>query len=206
MTPRTTGASRAPRKTADGGSEARERLLRTASELFYAEGIHVVGVDRIIAEAGVTRATFYRHFPSKQDLVEAYIGVEDTNIRAMLDRARAATDDPAALIGLLIDGIAEDAARHHVRGCPFINAAAEYPDPGSRVRRAVDDHRSWFRGALEEVLDAAGVEGSARRAGRLVLLRDAALVGGYLDGWENVREVFLSGAHEAVGLDQGLRD
>ncbi|WP_245605857.1 TetR/AcrR family transcriptional regulator [Promicromonospora kroppenstedtii] len=200
MAPRTT-ASRAPRKTADGASEARERLLRTASELFYAEGIHVVGVDRIVAAAGVTRATFYRHFPGKEDLVEAYLGVEDANLRAALDGARAATDDPVELVGLLIEGIAEDVARHHTRGCPFINAAAEYPDADSGVRRAVDKHRAWFRGALEQVLTDAGVDDAVTRAGQLVLLRDAALVGGYLDGWDNVRVAFVSAARQAAGLE-----
>ncbi|MEV0893860.1 TetR/AcrR family transcriptional regulator [Promicromonospora sp. MEB111] len=200
MAPRST-ASRAPRKTAEGGSEARERLLRTASELFYAEGIHVVGVDRIVAAAGVTRATFYRHFPSKEDLVEAYLGVEDANLRAALDGAASATDDPVELVGLLIEGIAEDVARHHTRGCPFINAAAEYPDADSGVRRAVDTHRAWFRGALEQVLTAAGVDDAVTRAGQLVLLRDAALVGGYLDGWDNVRVAFVSAARQAAGLD-----
>ncbi|MFI2362949.1 TetR/AcrR family transcriptional regulator [Promicromonospora sp. NPDC019610] len=194
-------ASRAPRKTAEGGSEARERLLRTASELFYAEGIHVVGVDRIVAAAGVTRATFYRHFPSKEDLVEAYLGVEDANLRAALDGAQGATDDPVELVGLIIQGIAEDVARHHTRGCPFINAAAEYPDAGSGVRRAVDTHRAWFRGALERALTAAGVDDAVTRAGQLVLLRDAALVGGYLDGWDNVRVAFVSAARQAAGLD-----
>lgn len=200
MAPRST-ASRAPRKTAEGGSEARERLLRTASELFYAEGIHVVGVDRIVAAAGVTRATFYRHFPSKEDLVEAYLGVEDTNLRAALDGAQGATDDPVELVGLIIQGIAEDVARHHTRGCPFINAAAEYPDADSGVRRAVDTHRAWFRGALEDALTAAGADDAVTRAGQLVLLRDAALVGGYLDGWDNVRVAFVSAARQAAGLD-----
>ncbi|MFD7311897.1 TetR/AcrR family transcriptional regulator [Promicromonospora sp. NPDC059942] len=200
MAPRST-ASRAPRKTAEGGSEARERLLRTASELFYAEGIHVVGVDRIVAAAGVTRATFYRHFPGKEDLVEAYLGVEDTNLRAALDGAQGATDDPVELVGLIIQGIAEDVARHHTRGCPFINAAAEYPDADSGVRRAVDTHRAWFRGALEDALTAAGVDDAVTRAGQLVLLRDAALVGGYLDGWDNVRVAFVSAARQAAGLD-----
>jgi AcrR family transcriptional regulator len=199
MAPRTT-ASRAPRKTAEGGSEARERLLRTASELFYAEGIHVVGVDRIVAAAGVTRATFYRHFPSKEHLVEAYLGVEDANLRAALDGAQGATDDPVELVGLLIEGIAEDVARHHTRGCPFINAAAEYPDADSGVRRAVDTHRAWFRGVLEQVLTDAGVDDAVTRAGQLVLLRDAALVGGYLDGWDNVRVAFVSAARQAAGL------
>ncbi len=84
--------SMASRTTPSGASAARERLLRTASDLFYREGIHAVGVDRIVAEAGVTRATFYRHFPSKEDLVEAYLGVEDANIRGAFDDARG---DPA---------------------------------------------------------------------------------------------------------------
>lgn len=199
MAPRST-ASRAPRKTAEGGSEARERLLRTASELFYAEGIHVVGVDRIVAAAGVTRATFYRHFPSKEHLVEAYLGVEDANLRAALDGAQGATDDPVELVGLIIQGIAEDVARHHTRGCPFINAAAEYPDADSGVRRAIDRHRTWFRGVLEDALTAAGADDAVTRAGQLVLLRDAALVGGYLDGWDNVRVAFVSAARQAAGL------
>ncbi|MGW2094336.1 TetR/AcrR family transcriptional regulator [Promicromonospora sukumoe] len=199
MAPRST-ASRAPRKTAEGGSEARERLLRTASELFYAEGIHVVGVDRIVAAAGVTRATFYRHFPSKEHLVEAYLGVEDANLRAALDGAQGATDDPVELVGLIIQGIAEDVARHHTRGCPFINAAAEYPDADSGVRRAVDRHRTWFRGVLEDALVAAGADDAVTRAGQLVLLRDAALVGGYLDGWDNVRVAFVTAARQAAGL------
>ncbi|MFI9487541.1 TetR/AcrR family transcriptional regulator [Promicromonospora sp. NPDC052451] len=200
MAPRTT-ASRAPRKTADGGSEARERLLRTASELFYAEGIHVVGVDRILAEAGVTRATFYRHFPGKEKLVEAYLGVEDANLRGALEGARSVTDDPVELVGLIIQGIAEDVARHHTRGCPFINAAAEYPDPDSGVRRAVDQHRAWFRGVLEEALTASGVKDPVTAAGQLVLLRDAALVGGYLDGWDTVRVAFVDAARQVAGLE-----
>ena len=58
-------------------SEARARLLSTASRLFYAEGLHSVGIDRIIATAGVTRATLYRHFPSKDDLVVAYLTQAD---------------------------------------------------------------------------------------------------------------------------------
>ena len=127
----------ATRTTPDGTSAARERLLATASELFYREGIHSVGVDRIIAEAGVTRATFYRHFPSKESLVEAYLGVEDANIRSALEAAEASGADAAPLVGLVIEALADDVARHHTRGCPFINAAAEYPDAASGVRTAV---------------------------------------------------------------------
>jgi AcrR family transcriptional regulator len=191
----------ATRTTPSGTSAARERLLQTASELFYREGIHSVGVDRIIAEAGVTRATFYRHFPSKEDLVEAYLGVEDATIRGAFERARSATDDPRRLVGLVIDGLADDVARLHTRGCPFINAAAEYPDAGSAVRRAVTGHREWFRSELEELLEAAEADDPAMAAGQLVLLRDAAMVGGYLDGWQRVRPAFIEAATRTAGLE-----
>jgi len=190
----------ARRKSETGGSLARERLLATASELFYREGIHAVGVDRIIAEAGITRATFYRHFPSKEDLVEAYLGVEDATIRGAFTAAGQVTSEPRALLRLVIEGLADDVARHHTRGCPFINAAAEYPEEGSAVRERIATHRAWFRGALEELLVAAGAPRPDLAAGELVLLRDAAMVGGYLDGWTQVRPAFVAAATRAAGL------
>jgi len=192
----------AKRITPEGASIPRERLLQTASELFYREGIHAVGVDLIIAEADVTRATFYRHFPSKEDLVVAYLGVEDANIRAALKQAEAALGErPVELLGLVIEALAEDVALHHTRGCPFINAAAEYPDPASRVRLTVDEHRAWFREQLRRTLEAAATTpDAAESAGELVLLRDAAMVGGYLDGWERVRPAFIAAARRAAGI------
>src|SRR4051812_11017878 len=82
-------------------SVARERLLQTASEIFYREGIHDIGVDRILEQAEVTRSTFYRHFPGKEDLVLAYIQATDTAVRAAAHQAhqadRSDTDKGAAL-------------------------------------------------------------------------------------------------------------
>ncbi|QNO38163.1 TetR/AcrR family transcriptional regulator [Protaetiibacter sp. SSC-01] len=182
-------------------SEPRERLLRTASELFYREGIHAVGVDRIVSEAAVTRATFYRHFPGKEDLVEAYLDVEDAHIRAAFAEAEASTDNAVARLELVIEGLAADVARNHTRGCPFINASAEYPDAASPVREAVARHREWFRSTLTALLADAGTADPELAAGELVLLRDAAMVGGYLDGWDRVRPAFVAAARRAAGLD-----
>lgn len=190
----------ATRTSPTRASAARERLLATAGELFYREGIHSVGVDRIVGEAGVTRATFYRHFPSKEDLVEAYLGVEDAHIRAAFEAAEATGGEPPELLSLVIEGLADDVARHHTRGCPFINAAAEYPDAASGVRRTVAVHRDWFRSSLEHLLVSAGAPDPVAAAGELVLLRDAAMVGGYLDGWERVRPAFVTSARRAAGL------
>ena len=181
-------------------SEPRERLLRTASAIFYRDGIHSVGVDRVVAEAGVTRATFYRHFPSKEDLVTAYLQREDATIRGYFEAAAPAAGSPDELLELIIEGIADDLSRNHTRGCPFINAAAEYPDPDSAVRRTVRAHRDWFRGSLEEALEAAGRADAASAASTLVLLRDAAFVGGYLDGADAVVDTYLATSRRVAGL------
>lgn len=159
----------------------RERLLQTASDLFYAEGIHAVGVDRLIAEAGVPKATFYRHFPSKDDLVLAYLRGRDASIRARMAAAYADTGTPQQVLDLLIAGISEEACGPGFRGCPFINAAAEYPDPEHAVRRLIDEHRTWFRDTLAALAEACGHPDPPTAAVTLVMLRDGAMVGGYLD-------------------------
>lgn len=182
-------------------SEPRERLLRVASELFYRDGINSVGVERILSEAEVTRATLYRHFAGKEGLVEAYLDREDATIRGYFDAAEAHATSPQHYLELAVSGIAEDALHHHTRGCPFINASAEYPDPDSPVRQRVDRHRTWFRDALEAALTNAGKSDPAERARTLVLLRDAALVGGYLDGPDSISRVYMKAARAAADLD-----
>ncbi|MEU8079033.1 TetR/AcrR family transcriptional regulator [Catellatospora citrea] len=161
-------------------SAARERLLAAAAQVFYAEGIHAVGVDRVIERAQVTRATFYRHFPGKDDLVRAYVEHADAAIRARLDAALAHTPDPYQLLGLLVEGIGEEICAPGFRGCPFINAAAEFPDPAHPVHRAVVAHRAWFRTALVQLLTTMSYDDPQRGADTLVMLRDGAMVAGYL--------------------------
>ena len=172
----------APTTTPKRPSAARTRLIDSATRLFYEEGIHAVGVDRIIEEAAVTRATLYKQFGGKENLVLAYLRNEDEMLRAMFAEAGEAVTEPSQLVDAVIEGIAADIRLRHTRGCPFINAAAEYPDAGGAVRRLIDEHREWFRSTLQAVAEQAGLERPADVAASLVLLRDAALVGGYLDG------------------------
>ena len=182
-------------------SPARQRLLDAATELFYGEGIHAVGVDRIIERAGVTRATMYKQFQGKEGLVLAYLRGEDARLRELFAQAGAASSDPDALLELVIAGIEQDIRERHTRGCPFINAAAEYPDQGA-VRDLIAGHREWFRGTLEQLAGGAGLTEPAEAAASLVLLRDAALVGGYLDGQDRVAPAF---ARTARGVLTGHR-
>ena len=185
-------------------SSPRERLLDTASGIFYREGIHGVGVDRILAEAGVTRATMYRHFAGKEALVVAYLDLEDATIRGYFAAASDPTLAPRELLGAVVAGIADDVERRHTRGCPFINAAAEFPDADSPVREVVSRHRAWFRSTLSDLAAAAGAPEPHEVADSLVLLRDAALVGGYLDGGSRTSEAFARAA--GTVLRDGLGD
>ncbi len=176
---------------------ARDRLVAAATRLFYAEGIHAVGVDRVIEEAGVTRATMYKQFAGKEGLVLTYLEAQDAAIRAIFDGA-AGSSHGDELLDAVLAGIAEDVREHHTRGCPFINAAAEYPDATGPVRLLIAQHRDWFRATLAEVAGQAGLEHPDRVAASLVLLRDAALVGGYLDGDELVEPAFLRTARSVL--------
>jgi AcrR family transcriptional regulator len=165
-------------------SPARRRLLDTATTLFYAEGIHAVGIDRIIAEAGIAKATFYNHFPSKDDLVLAYIEEQDRLGRAAT--AALPKQPPRKMVAAIMGRISGAVVGGNWRGCPFLNAAAEYPDSASPVRRAVDARRTWYHGTLRDLLAADGDPAPAITASLLVALSDGFLEVAYLDDAKNI--------------------
>jgi len=158
-------------------SSARRRLLDTATRLFYEGGIHAVGIDRIIAEAGVAKATFYNHFPSKDDLVVAYLKEIDRLGRAAV--AALPKQPPRKMIS-------EAVTAGGWRGCPFLNAAAEYPDPASSVRQAINARRVWYHDSLENLLAEDGDPAPSVTASLLVALSDGLLESAYLDDAECV--------------------
>jgi AcrR family transcriptional regulator len=174
-------------------SEARARLLQTATALFYAEGLHAVGIDRIISEAGVTRATLYRHFPSKDDLVVAYLMQAHESIRSGAETARsqsASADDALLAIGRAIAG---DIQSPGFRGCAFLNAAAEYPDPAHPVHQAVLTHRNWFLDTITALFTEANEENPDAAARHFVMLRDGAMGAGCLTDPRPISETLLLG-------------
>jgi AcrR family transcriptional regulator len=174
-------------------SQARTRLLRTASEIFYAEGIHDIGVDRILDQAAVTRSTFYRHFPSKEDLVLAYIQATDLAVRETLEQVGGSDLEPRALLRTLSGLMGDQICRPGFRGCAFINAAAEYPDPASPVHRAVLEHRAWLSGTVADALRRAGHADPDRATRHFMMLRDGAMVAGYLHDPQQARETLELG-------------
>ncbi len=137
-------------------SAARERLLDTAARLFYAEGINTVGVQRIVEEAGVTLATFYRHFPSKQDLILAYLQSVHDDFEARAIAAHEAAEQPGDVLSLIGNNITAQLLEPGFRGCAFINAASEFEDPDGPIMRAVLTHRAWFYALVRDAFASAG--------------------------------------------------
>ncbi|MDG4794743.1 TetR/AcrR family transcriptional regulator [Micromonospora sp. WMMD1082] len=179
-------------------SEARLRLLTTASKIFYAEGIHSVGVDRIIAEAKVTRATFYRHFPGKEQLVLAYLQVADHAIRDQVNEAVAAGLPATETVRAVAAGIAQSIQSPGFRGCAFLNAVAEYPDPDHPVHEAVLAHRQWFLDTINALMARIQEAEAEAAAQHFVMLRDGAMAAGCLFDPALICETFLRGVDGLV--------
>ena len=162
-------------------SAARERILDAAFALFYARGIRGVGVDLIIAESGVAKATFYKHFPSKDDLVVAYLDKVDGVWSGQLrDAADAAGPEPAAQLVGMFDALSNACRREGYRGCAFINAAAE-SQPGTAVHDRTVAHKTAVLAWVRALAEQAGAHDPAALARSLTLLLDGGLASGSLD-------------------------
>jgi AcrR family transcriptional regulator len=151
---------------------AKQRILDTADLLFYDEGIRAVGVDRLISSSSVTKATFYKHYGSKDRLIGDYV---DHRHRQSVEQHVEA----GQVLRALQDSIADQISSPDFRGCPFINAAAEFSDAMHPVRRSVVAHREWFVGVLEQLLRSIGHPMAGDAADDLILARDGAMTGGY---------------------------
>jgi len=159
---------------------ARDRLLAAADELFYAEGIHTVGIDRVIERAGVAKASLYSTFGSKEELVRAYLegrhALRRTRLLAGLERY----DDPRDRLLGVFEVLAELTGTPGFRGCAFYNASAE-STPGGAIELVSNANRAWTRGLFFELARDAGAKDPATLADQLVVLYDGASVGGRMD-------------------------
>jgi AcrR family transcriptional regulator len=160
----------------------RERLLEAAGELFYAEGVQSVGIDRVIERAGVAKASLYSTFGSKEELIRAYLESRHARILGRLRAAVAEVDpeDPVARILAVFDAQAELFRAADFHGCAFAAAAAEAPRDG-RIEEAARAYRDEIRELFTELATAAGALDPALLARQLQLLYDGGSAAANLD-------------------------
>jgi len=195
----------APSAPARSGAATRERILAVANELFYTHGIRATSADRIIEEVGITKVTFYRHFRTKGDLVVAYLQAQSRAEQAWVASTHT-VGDPLGSLRALAAGIGTAGCQPGFRGCAFINAAAEFADADDPVRAAVDAHRDWIYREFAAIAAEAGVSDPQSVGRQLVILRDGAMVSGYLNdatelsGW--LGDAFTSVVSAAVSRSE----
>jgi AcrR family transcriptional regulator len=175
---------------ASGGNDVRDRILETASELFYRRGVRAVGVDLVVEQSGVAKTSLYRHFGSKDDLIAAFLEREDKDFWNTWDQVTAQhPDDAAAELGRHFEWIGQRVGRDNYRGCPQINTAAEFPEADHPARKVAQAHMRELRRRLKAIAERLGVAAPDRLAGQLTVLINGAFVSS---------QIFAPG--EAAGL------
>ncbi|HKD89683.1 MAG TPA: TetR/AcrR family transcriptional regulator [Streptosporangiaceae bacterium] len=152
---------------------ARERLLAAANELFYNEGVHTVGIDRIIEHAGVAKASLYNTFGSKDELVRAYLESRQANVTERIMQAVERHNTPRERLLAVFEGQGELFAQPDYHGCAFSRASAE-SRPGDLAERATEAYRRWVRALLTELAAQAGAPEPEVLARQLHLIYDGS--------------------------------
>ncbi|MGH6976310.1 MAG: TetR/AcrR family transcriptional regulator [Stellaceae bacterium] len=164
-----------PTSGAGASVSPRDRLLNTADDLFYRRGIHTVGIDEVIAAAGVAKMSLYRSVPSKDELVAAYLARRSGLYWDWWDRVVARhRGDPRQQLLALTAALRRRALRAGWRGCPFTNAACEFPEPDHPARRVAEANKRTMRRRFRALAKAAGARSPARLADQLTLLFEGA--------------------------------
>jgi AcrR family transcriptional regulator len=176
---------------------ARERILDTAFRLFYAHGPRGVGVDTVVAESGVAKATLYKHFPHKDDLVVAYLDRVDQEWFGALRAAARQAGNPREQLVAMFDALSSAWRREGYHGCAFINAAAE-STTGSDVHARTVEHKAVVRAWVTDLGRRAGAADPEQLARQLTLLLDGGLASGVLDADPATPEAAKSAARLLV--------
>ena len=178
---------------------ARERLVATATELFYQDGIRAIGIDAVLAKSGVAKSTLYRTFASKDELIAAVAAEQNRRFWQWWDQVeRQNADSPRQLVEALFTGVVEQISRPTFRGCPFIDLATEFPDrthPGAAIACA---NKQTVRQRFRELSGAMGARNPVRLGDQLALLMDGAYGQAITLGASDLREELLSAVAQLI--------
>ncbi|MCB0075850.1 MAG: TetR/AcrR family transcriptional regulator [Anaerolineales bacterium] len=186
----------------------KERLFQTAGRLFYQQGYRAVGVDTIASEAGIGKMTLYRHYPSKDDLILAFLEASD---REFWQYFSDSTDDiPSARRKMMafFEGLERYVVSPDCFGCPFNNIASEFPDPDHSGHQISVAHKKAVRARFLQLADAAGAHQPTALADALLLLMDGAYMAARMYGAaaDNPAHNVTAAAHHLIDAYCGTEE
>ncbi|MGA3228290.1 MAG: helix-turn-helix domain-containing protein [Acidobacteriaceae bacterium] len=177
----------------DSAVDVRERILQTASALFYRRGVRAVGVDLVVEEAGVAKTSLYRHFRTKDDLIAAFLHREDEDFWKCWDNTRQRHhSDAEAELEAQLKWIGERVSRPNYRGCPQLNVAAEFPDLDHPARAVATAHKRELRRRLRDLAERLGAKRPDELAAQLSLLINGAFVSSQMFSQDEATPILLA--------------
>lgn len=164
-------------------SPKRDHLMATAARLFYRDGYHAVGIDTLLAEAEVAKMTLYNHFDSKEALIVAVLEKRSATFLAGVKASIAAAGrSPVRQLEAVFEGLRQLFASDEFKGCAFIRALGEYPDPDHPIHRTAWRHKLAVRALLADIATSAGAKSPAAFAESAGMLIDGAIVTAHATG------------------------
>lgn len=164
------------------GTAPKDKLFQTAARLFYRSGYRATGVDTIAAESGIGKMTLYRHYPSKDDLIVAYLRDSDQEFWSKFEQITAPAVGPRAKLVAYFSALQEYVLTPACYGCPFLNVATEYPDSEHSGHHVAIEHKQRVRGRFRQLADEAGAREPEALADALFLLMDGAYMASRMFG------------------------
>ncbi|WP_245651306.1 TetR/AcrR family transcriptional regulator [Paramagnetospirillum marisnigri] len=184
---------------------ARDRILAAANELFYKEGIRAIGIDTVIEKAGVAKMSLYRAFPSKDDLIAAFLEMRDRIYWQWWDGVVSRhPGHPRQQLNAVFQAVAKKTASPDYRGCPFVNTAVEFPDPNHPGRAVAEGNKRELRLRLRALVDGLNVPRPDLLTDQLLLLMEGAYSSGNTLGPDGPTPAVASAA-DAI-IDSHLRE
>lgn len=182
---------------------AKLRILDSVNRIFYTEGIRSVGVDRLIADSRVTKATFYKHFGSKDRLILEYLRARHVADVAAVESILVGTTAPRERLTALLTATLDEITAPGFRGCAFVNAAAEFSDVEHPVRRLVREHIEWYSGVVGSILRELGHPLPGNAADDITVARVGALASSYAADPIGAAEAFRRAVESAAAVRAG---
>ncbi len=167
----------------------RDELVQKALKIFYRDGFHATGMDKLVKETGISKTSMYNHFRTKEDLILASLRLRDELFRNRIYRRMDdLTDDPREKLLAMFTALDEWFRSDEFRGCMFIKASGEYPVPGTPIYGISAEHKKLILSHVTDIARQAGAKNPDSIARQLMILKEGAIVTAHMQGPDNVAD------------------